>query len=76
MPIDNEQQTQTAIDAWRAEPPRAQLRLLDEASDALEMSLMYYEQKGSTLGMARAARCLALLQARRAELEATTTLGS
>ena len=76
MPIDNEQQTQTAIDTWRAEPPRAQLRLIAEASDSLEMSLMYYEEKGSVPGMARAARCLALLKARRAEIEATTTIGS
>lgn len=75
MAIDSEQQAQTAIDAWRAEPPRAQLRLIAEASDSLELSRMYYEEKGSEPGMARVARCLALLKARRAELEATA-LGS
>ena len=70
MPIDNEQQTMAAIDAWRAEPLRAQRRYLQEALESLEMSAMYYEQKGSSQGQARTARCLALIRIRQGELEA------
>lgn len=69
MPIDNEQQATAAIEAWRVEPLRAQLRYLQEARDSLEMSVMYYEQKGNELGKARAARCLILLEARSREVE-------
>lgn len=68
MPIDNEQQALAAIETWRVEPTRAQLRHLQEATDSLEMSAMYYEQKGNELGAARANRCLGLLQARQNEL--------
>ena len=68
MLIDNEQQAITAIEAWRAEPLRAQLRYLQEARESLEMSAMYYEQKGSELGIARVNRCLAVLQTRLDEL--------
>lgn len=70
MPIDNEQQALAAIEAWRAEPLRAQLRYLKEACASLELSAMYYEQKGNALGQARAVRCLALIQARHDEVKA------
>lgn len=71
MTIDNEQQALAAIEAWRAEPPRAQLRQLREAWESLEMSVMYYEQKGSEQGLARANRCLALIRTRHGEVETT-----
>lgn len=68
MAIDNEAQAAAAIEAWRAEPLRAQLRQLQEALESLEMSAMYYEQKGNELGMARAERCQAVIRARRDEV--------
>ena len=68
MPIDNEQQAVAAIESWRDEPLRAQLRYLQEARESLEMSAMYYEQKGNELGAARVNRCLALLKTRQDEL--------
>lgn len=68
MPIDNEEQALAAIESWRSEPLRVQVRYLREACDSLEMSAMYYEQKGNVLGQARVARCLALLQARQGEV--------
>lgn len=71
MAIDNEQQALAAIEAWREEPTRAQLRYLQEAMASLELSAMYYEQKGNELGAARALRCLTLLQARQDELTRT-----
>ena len=70
MPIDNEQQALAAIEAWRAEPLRAQLRYLREACDSLELSAIYYEQKGNALGQARVARCLALIRVRQDEVKA------
>jgi hypothetical protein len=70
MPIDNEQQALAAIEAWRNEPLRAQRRYLQEAWDSLEMSAMYYEQKGNALGLARTARCLALIRIRQDEVVA------
>jgi hypothetical protein len=73
MPIDNEEQTVAAIEAWRVEPIRAQLRYLHESRDSLELSAMYYEQKGNELGAARVNRCLTLLQARQDELELQET---
>jgi len=72
MPIDNEQQALAAIEAWRAEPLLAQRRSLQEACDSLEMSAMYYEQKGNELGLARTVRCLTLLRARQDEVEAAS----
>lgn len=72
MPIDNEQQALAAIESWRHEPLRAQRRLLQEAWDSLEMSAMYYEQKGSELGLARVARCQALIRTRQEELGVAT----
>ena len=68
MPIDNEQQTVAALEAWRTEPSRAQLKYIAEARASLEMSAMYYDQKGNDLGAARVVRCLSLLQARQDEL--------
>lgn len=70
MPIDNEQQALAAIESWRAEPLRAQLRCIQEARASLEMNAMYYEQKGNELGAARTTRCLTLLAARQKEVEA------
>ncbi len=72
MTIDNEQQTEVAIEAWRSEPLAAQRRYLRQAGESLEMSAMYYEQKGNELGLARIGRCLALIQARQREVEAAT----
>ena len=71
MTIDNEEQARAAIDAWRAEPPAVQRRYLREACDSLEMSAMYYEQKGNELGLARSGRCLALIRARQGEVDET-----
>jgi hypothetical protein len=69
MTIDNEQQARAAIDAWRAEPLAAQRRYLREAYESLEMSAMYYEQKGNELGLARSGRCLDLIRTRQGEVD-------
>lgn len=64
MHIDSEQKAREVIESWRKDPPRAQLRFLKEAFEALEMSQMYYDQKGNEKGCCRCAKCLEILQAR------------
>jgi hypothetical protein len=70
MPIDNEQQALAAIETWRADPLRAQLRCIQEALASLEMNVMYYDQKGNELGAARTSRCINLLTTRQKEVAA------
>lgn len=74
MAIDNEQGALSAIEGWRTEPLRAQRKYLKEATDSLELSVMYYEQKGNEQGAARATRCLALLRVRQGEVESEITV--
>lgn len=70
MTIDSEQNALNAIEGWRKEPLRAQRRFLQDAMDSLELSVMYYEQKGNEKGVARATRCLTLIHTRQQEVEA------
>lgn len=69
MHINNEDQAREAIALWRTDPARAQLKNLRLALESLELSQMYYEQKGNEQGMARAAACQTILTGRIAELE-------
>lgn len=71
MQIDNEQQAAEAITGWQQEPPRAQLRYLKAALESLEMSRMYYDQKGNDRGCARCDKCLALIRTRITAVEQT-----
>jgi len=70
MSFSNEEQTAAAIATWRAEPPRAQRKEIQLAIESMELSQMYYEQKGNDQGLARTGRCIVLLRARLAELAA------
>ena len=69
MNIDNEDAARNAIEVWRQEPARAQLRNLQLAVEKLELGQMYYEQKGNDQGVQRLGRCLVLLTARLGEVE-------
>lgn len=68
MSFSTEEQTTAAIEAWRPDPPLAQRKEIQFAIESLELSQMYYEQKGNEQGIARAGRCIALLRARLVEL--------
>lgn len=68
MSFSTEEATTAAIAAWRTEPPLAQRKEIQLAIESLELSQMYYEQKGNDQGIARADRCIALLRARLSEL--------
>ena len=70
MNINNEDQAREAIALWQTDPAKAQLKNLRLALESLELSQMYYEQKGNEPGMARATACLTIITARITEIEA------
>jgi len=70
MKINNEDQARTAIALWRTDPAKAQRNKLKLALESLELSQMYYEQKGNEPGLARAAACQVIIAKRITELEA------
>ncbi|MGV1100562.1 hypothetical protein ACUUL3_14295 [Thiovibrio sp. JS02] len=69
MNIDNEEQARTLICQCQTDPPRAQLRNLKLAVQSLELSQMYYEQKGNDHGARRSLACITILSERIKELE-------
>lgn len=46
----------------------AQLRNIKQAIESLELSQMYYEQKGNEKGLKRAEKCIEILKEREKEL--------
>jgi hypothetical protein len=70
MNINNEDQAREAIALWQSDPAKAQLKNLRLALESLELSQMYYEQKGNEQGAARAAACQTILASRIAEIDA------
>ncbi|MFH1020986.1 MAG: hypothetical protein V1782_10325 [Pseudomonadota bacterium] len=70
MNINNEDQAREAIALWQQDPAGAQLKNLQRALESLELSQMYYEQKGNEPGMARAAACQTIITNRIAEIAA------
>jgi hypothetical protein len=61
MEIDNEEDARTMIREWRRLPLPAQKREIQFAIQRLELSSMYYEQKGSSRGVARCERSILIL---------------
>lgn len=72
MNINNEKEAREAIEAWRCDPPSAQLRNLQQAVEKLELGQMYYDQKGNEQGSERLAKCLDILVDRKKEIEGRT----
>ena len=70
MNINNENHAIETIALWRTDPAKAQLKNLRLALESLELSQMYYEQKGNEQGMARAVACQAIIANRISEIEA------
>jgi hypothetical protein len=70
MNISTEEEARLAIALWQAEPAEAQLRNLKLVVESLELSQMYYEQKGNDKGAARTTACLTILNNRIRELAA------
>lgn len=68
MQIDTEEKARLAVESWRTEPARAQVRNLTIAIEAMELNQMYYEQKGSEKGVQRMEKGMQILKARQKEL--------
>ncbi|GEM_PF-510049 len=69
MNINNEEEARTFIAQWQAEPHKAQLKNLKLAVESLELSQMYYEQKGKEQAAGRAEACICILSERIRALE-------
>ena len=68
MEIKNEDHARTMAEEWQALPEPARQRQLKTAIEKLELSVMYYEQKGNEKGAARSEKCLQILKADLASL--------
>lgn len=61
MDIKNEQHLQDMLIQWQGLPLLARKREIRLAIDKLELSSMYYEQKGNDRGIQRAKKCVDIL---------------
>lgn len=68
--VRDEQQLKSLLEEIGGYSPAAQIGRLSQARQGLELDQMYYEQKDNESGLARIGRCLALIDARLAELQA------
>jgi hypothetical protein len=71
MDLSNENQAREAIEEWKSLAPGAQLRLIREGIETVELNRAYYEQKGSEKAAQRAGRIIEILAGRRKEIEAS-----
>lgn len=62
MEIRNEEHAREMLAAWRQLAAPARRKEIALAIQQLELSAMYYEQKGNSQGTARCERCISLLQ--------------
>ena len=61
MEIKNEEHALKMLQEWQKLPILAQKREIRIAIEKLELSSMYYEQKGNEKGAIRAQRCVSIL---------------
>jgi len=69
MEIRNEEHAREMIGEWQGLPGPARKREISLAIEQLELSSMYYEQKGNENGVERVARCLVILREHFASLD-------
>ena len=69
MEIRNEEHAREMLAAWQQLAAPARKKEISLAIQQLELSCMYYEQKGNRQGMDRCERCIHILR------EQFTTLG-
>lgn len=67
--VENMEQALALIEEWRPQSVTSQIRNLKMSLERLELSIMYYEQKGRDQGMERCELCVRLMRARLEELE-------
>ena len=63
MEIKNEEHAKEKLQEWQEKPLPAQKREIRLAIEKLELSSMYYEQKGNDRGFVRTQRCIEILTA-------------
>jgi len=61
LEIKNEEHATKMLQEWQKLPLLAQKREIRLAIEKLELSIMYYEQKGNEKGVTRAQQCLNIL---------------
>lgn len=61
MEIKNEEHAVTLLQEWQKLPLPAQKREIKLAIEQLELSSMYYEQKGNDNGVTRTNQCISIL---------------
>ena len=66
--IDSIEKAYKAIEAWRSDPPNAQIRQIKIAIQSIELNQMYFEQKGNEKGALRMEKCIEVLQVRLHEI--------
>ena len=69
MEIRNEEHAREMIKQWQNLPVPARKKEISLAMEQLELSTMYYEQKGNENGAERSARCHSLLREHLSSLE-------
>jgi len=69
MNIRNEEHAHEMLVEWQKLPVLARKREIKLAMGKLELSSMYYEQKGNDKGMKRAERCIFILKEHLVTLE-------
>ena len=62
MEIKNEEDAKAMITKWQGLPVPAQKREILLAVQKLELSSMYYEQKGNNQGVIRSENCIMILK--------------
>lgn len=68
MEIRNEEHAREMLAAWRQLAAPARKKEIGLAIQQLELSSMYYEQKGNNQGMDRCERCILILREQLATL--------
>ncbi|MEJ2689101.1 MAG: hypothetical protein P8130_03975 [Deltaproteobacteria bacterium] len=68
--IRDEKELKSLLEEMQSFSTAAQLSRLSQMRQGLELDEMYYEQKGNEAGLVRTGKCLALIDARLAELKA------
>ena len=69
MEIKNEEHAKEMLEKWQQQPLPAQKREIRIALEKLELSSMYYEQKGNDKATERSQRCIGILSEYLATLE-------
>lgn len=66
--MDNEDSVRRILKEWGTMPVSLQQKHISQAIQSLELSQMYYDQKGNLQGAARVELCIKIMKCRQEEL--------